>query len=130
MYAEAALEHYNADANNMVKYELVKAIISGAIFTCRAGYGHVNFIARPASMASGSSSRSQEEQLFFAEVRGERLCPDVPVVSRRRDWPENMKLPEITSPSPRNYCFLCSDKIKHPKDGTSYHAGHCYEVPE
>uniref|UniRef100_A0A0E0LCX2 Uncharacterized protein n=1 Tax=Oryza punctata TaxID=4537 RepID=A0A0E0LCX2_ORYPU len=38
MYAEAALEHYNAAVacNGGVKYELVRAITSGAIITCRA----------------------------------------------------------------------------------------------
>ncbi|KAF2927297.1 hypothetical protein DAI22_06g194000 [Oryza sativa Japonica Group] len=74
MYAEAALEHYNAalvveGGGGGVVNELVRAIISGVIITCRADYGHVNFIARAA--ASGGGTLRQEERLFFAEVRND-----------------------------------------------------------
>uniref|UniRef100_A0A0E0LCW8 DUF3615 domain-containing protein n=1 Tax=Oryza punctata TaxID=4537 RepID=A0A0E0LCW8_ORYPU len=127
MYPESALEHYNAavPGNGGVKYELVRAIFSGAIFTCKAAYGHVNFIAR----AIGSS----HEQLFFAEVRKDKkryiptclwsLDDEADRVGGAGTDPQG-ELPEITSPSRRNYCFSCDDEMKHPKDGESYHAGH------
>uniref|UniRef100_A0A0E0AB79 DUF3615 domain-containing protein n=1 Tax=Oryza glumipatula TaxID=40148 RepID=A0A0E0AB79_9ORYZ len=134
MYAEAALEHYNAAVDvgggggGGVKYELVRAIFSGAIFTCKDAYSHVNFIAR--AIGGGSSCY---ERLFFAEVRKDKkryiptclwsLDDEADRVGGAGADPQ-VDLPEITSPSRRNYCFSCDDEMKHPKDGTSYHAGH------
>ncbi|BAH93589.1 Os06g0575100, partial [Oryza sativa Japonica Group] len=89
---------------------------------------YVNFIAR--AIGGGSSC---DQRLFFAEVRKDKkryiptclwsLDDEADRVGGAGADPQ-VDLPEITSPSRRNYWFSCDDEMKHPKDGTSYHAGH------
>ncbi|PUZ59987.1 hypothetical protein GQ55_4G087200 [Panicum hallii var. hallii] len=61
-FAESSVEHHNNEANNEVKYELIKAMESRYMSESDSVYGHVSFMARPKKDGS-------KEQLFFAELR-------------------------------------------------------------
>ncbi|CAN6230992.1 unnamed protein product [Urochloa humidicola] len=120
-YAGYALEHYNADPSNGVKYELVEATESNYIFV---GYAHVNFVARPRG--------GGRERLFFAELH-RQLERDtmVPTCLRSLDSEGDRvgglsgePLEDHAGPDEARYCFACHDALKHPKDGTCYGAGH------
>uniref|UniRef100_A0A0A9CV91 DUF3615 domain-containing protein n=1 Tax=Arundo donax TaxID=35708 RepID=A0A0A9CV91_ARUDO len=46
LYAESALNHYNNDKKNKIKYELISAITSWEIMDEKGCYSHVNFRAK------------------------------------------------------------------------------------
>nr|CAB3446223.1 unnamed protein product [Digitaria exilis] len=121
-YATYALDHYNADPSNVVKYELVEATDSNYIMV---GYAHVNFVARPRGVAG------EERRLFFAELH-QQLGRDtmVPTCLRSLDSEDDRvggvggEPWEDFAEDEARYCFACHDAIEHPKDGTCYRAGH------
>ncbi|KAF2927296.1 hypothetical protein DAI22_06g193900 [Oryza sativa Japonica Group] len=92
MYAEAALEHYNAAVDvggGGVKYELVRAIFSGAIFTCKAAYGHVRQLHRQGHWRRQLVRRAA---LLRRGAQGqETVYPNVPLVPGRRGRPSRRR---------------------------------------
>ncbi|XP_047078324.1 uncharacterized protein LOC124688729 isoform X1 [Lolium rigidum] len=127
-YATAALDHYNGQEKNLIKYELLKAITSSAIISVRGLYGHVNFTAK-------STLENSKEEFFFAELCHDRDClVYIPtcIVSlegkeriggvrgiKGNDGYYGMEIRVDTQ-----YCYACDDELKHPEDGTLYEAGH------
>nr|XP_051191544.1 uncharacterized protein LOC127305194 isoform X2 [Lolium perenne] len=127
-FVAAALDHYNSQEENMIKYELIKAITSTGIMDGWRFYGHVNFTGK-------SSLENSKEEFFFAELR--YVCDDdiyIPtcIVSleekeriggvrgiKGNDGYYGMEIRVDTQ-----YCYACDDELKHPEDGTLYEAGH------
>ncbi|KAM0878745.1 hypothetical protein ACQ4PT_034686 [Festuca glaucescens] len=118
-YANIALEHYNSQKKNEIKYQLIKPIIS-CVIRYDGSYHHVNFTAK-------STLEGSKEEFFFAELR---YCHDthawVPVSLVSMEEHERVGgFSEIRmlGVDPR-HCFACGDVVKHPVDGSLYEAGH------
>nr|BAK08254.1 predicted protein [Hordeum vulgare subsp. vulgare] len=143
--AQDALHHYNADGNNKVKFELTRATRYVSLLNSQGPYHHVNFFARAMNEEDASSSSSTEERFFFAELHdqyrrgpsGARirtptcLCSldgegDGQVGGLAGNWFARAQ-PWLV---PLDYCLTCGDEMKHPRDGTSYQAGHLYALPQ
>ncbi|KAF8642541.1 hypothetical protein HU200_067218 [Digitaria exilis] len=119
-----ALDHYNSDPSNVVKYDLVEATDFKHIL---AGYAHINFVARPRTGRG-------KERLFFAELYqqlGRHTM--VPTCLRSLDSDDDRGVGGLNGePSWQDharadgarYCFACHGGLKHPKDGSCYRAGH------
>ncbi|KAF7105334.1 hypothetical protein CFC21_106156 [Triticum aestivum] len=134
-YITAALDHYNSQDQNQVKYELVRAIYtSTAIMDERGFYGHVNFTAK-------SSLENSKEELLFAEVyyeRGSDTCIPTSIVSLEgQNGVGGVRGKDICGPYrgmeirvDTQHCYACLEAVKHPEDGTLYETGHhvdgCY----
>ena len=109
--AECALQHYNGDAANEVKYELVAATATATasdFMDCwDAFYYHVNFFARAAAGADDQAA----PRFFFAELRHRTAMLPICLVSLDNDDEIQM--------DPQPLC--CFDDvpfgvvIKHPK---------------
>uniref|UniRef100_A0ACD5ZC04 Uncharacterized protein n=2 Tax=Avena sativa TaxID=4498 RepID=A0ACD5ZC04_AVESA len=133
-YATAALNHYNGQEKDMIKYELIKAITSVAIMDVRGFYGHVNFTAK-------STLENSKEEFFFAELchdRDHSIYIPTCIVSleekditggvrgiKGNDGYYGMEIRVDTK-----YCYACHEELKHPENGTLYETGHqvddCY----
>ncbi|KAG0515063.1 hypothetical protein BDA96_10G246800 [Sorghum bicolor] len=137
-FAETSLKCHNDDPSNQVKYQLIEATCSNYLVHGTGCYGHVNFTARAKGDEEGSSS---QQELFFAELnlRGS----DFTTLTCFRSLKEKddqvggrlgLQREEGDGIDDLDHCYACSDELKHPRDGASYHAGHstgrrCYEFP-
>uniref|UniRef100_A0A8R7VF57 DUF3615 domain-containing protein n=1 Tax=Triticum urartu TaxID=4572 RepID=A0A8R7VF57_TRIUA len=130
-FITAALDHYNSQDQNQVKYELVQAITSAAIFSARGFYGHVNFTAK-------SNLENSEEEFLFAELYYDSdsdvykpTCIVSLQGSERVGGVRGMESADFAGvyygkeiPVDPQHCYACLEEVKHPKDGTLYETGH------
>lgn len=127
-FVTAALDHYNSQEGNMIKYELIKAITSTGIMDGFRIYGHVNFIAK-------SSLENSKEEFFFAELcylRNPHICVPTCIVSlegkeqiggvRGVKGNDGYYGTEIRVDT--RHCYACKEELMHPEDGTLYEIGH------
>nr|XP_020165524.2 uncharacterized protein LOC109751024 [Aegilops tauschii subsp. strangulata] len=124
-YANLALEHYNNDEKNEIKYELIKAIISSAMWN-QVLYGHVNFIAK-------GTLKNSKEEFFFAELRYEYDVGDyVPTCIVALEENERVdgfggtesETDRMTKRIDNQHYYACGELVKHPADGSLYEASH------
>ncbi|KAM3364186.1 hypothetical protein ACQJBY_014484 [Aegilops geniculata] len=134
-FITAALDHYNSQDQNQVKYELVRAIYtSTGIMDEICFYGHVNFTAK-------SSLENSKEELLFAEVyydhARDRWIPTCIVSLEGEKGVGGVKGKDFCGPYrgmeirvDTQHCYACLEAVKHPEDGTLYETGHyvdsCY----
>ncbi|KAM3401129.1 hypothetical protein ACQJBY_005735 [Aegilops geniculata] len=124
-YANLALDYYNNDEKNEIKYELIKAIISSAMRN-QVLYGHVNFIAK-------GTLKNSKEEFFFAELRYKHDVGDyVPTCIVALEENERVdgfggtesETDRMTKRIDNQHCYACGELVKHPADGSLYEAGH------
>ncbi|XP_037467616.1 uncharacterized protein LOC119339815 [Triticum dicoccoides] len=134
-FITAALDHYNSQDQNQVKYELVRAIYtSTGIMDEICFYGHVNFTAK-------SRLENSKEELLFAEVYYDHArdtwIPTSIVSLQGEKGVGGVKGKDICGPYrgmeirvDTQHCYACLEAVKHPEDGTLYETGHyvdsCY----
>lgn len=125
LYAESALNYYNNDDKNQIKYELISGITFCDTLVRMGYYSHVNFTAK------GNQPNAKVE-LFFAELCHDNgtLVPTyvvslegIKAVGGLCDSKYDMSYPKGLPIDPKN-CYACSRKLKHPKNGDLYKMGH------
>lgn len=119
-FANSALEHYNNQEKDGIKYELVKSIISWRVMD-EGSYYHVNFTAK------STLEEKSEEEFFFAEVLYDcDVGGWVPTCIVSMDEDEGVGGLQVSvdgGADPRR-CYYCGEVVKHPMDGSLFEAGH------
>ncbi|WVZ77954.1 hypothetical protein U9M48_025741 [Paspalum notatum var. saurae] len=125
-YAECALEHYNNNEENKIKYELINAITFCDTLVRMGCYSHVNFTAK-------AKQPNAKVEHFFAELCRDHgtLVPTYVVslegikqVGGLRGSKFDNKFYPNGLPVDTQNCYACNHNLKHPKNGGLYKMGH------
>lgn len=122
--AKRALEHYNNDDKNKVKYELISTTMCNDMLIREGCFSHVNFTAK--------GNQLNAKELFFAELRWDHGTPvptcvicfkGIKKIGGLRDSKYDKFYLEGL-PIDKQHCYACDRRLKHPRNGELYGIGH------